>query len=410
MCKCSRRGFLKTLGAGGAAMALGKLNPFNPLPAYAVQSGPILVLIQANGGWDGLHVTPVNHGSYFDQRPNIAIPENQQLDLGHAVLGLHPSLSNLHTRFGQGDLAIIEQAAYADPSLSHADSQRFVSFGVRNDSTIRTGWLGRILDLKQAQQPNNPFLGWSFAGNVEVLAASNYTATAAGDLSDFGFDRDWGVWGPEDEYRHLLIQNGLQGFNSHNPQEERMLRMHRGIYDALEAVQNAEDQYGNRPVAYPNTWLARRMSNIATLVDAGLGSIFVVDQGGYDTHGEQIDRGAELLGELDGAVGAFLADMTARNKYRDVIVLMMGEFGRNTYENSSEGTDHGIGQTVLVAGGAVRGGIYGSVPSAALIANEPYLGNEVDIRNIYREIAGRFGFSESQVLPETYAKIALDIV
>ena len=49
----------------------------------------------------------------------------------------------------------------------------------------------------------------------------------------------------------------------------------------------------------------------------------------------------------------------------DVVVLTMTEFGRTAADNGSRGTDHGHAAAWFVAGGAVRGGVYGGWPGLA---------------------------------------------
>ena len=47
-------------------------------------------------------------------------------------------------------------------------------------------------------------------------------------------------------------------------------------------------------------------------------------------------------------------------------VLVMTEFGRTAFENGSRGTDHGTGGTMILAGGAVKGGqVWGDWPGLA---------------------------------------------
>src|SRR5262249_37904657 len=89
-----------------------------------------------------------------------------------------------------------------------------------------------------------------------------------------------------------------------------------------------------------------------------------VDLDGWDTHFVQggVDGlQANLMKTLAGGLAAFDADVA---EVRDsVSVVVMTEFGRRIYENSSEGTDHGRGFAMFALGGRVRGGaVLGACP------------------------------------------------
>ena len=78
---------------------------------------------------------------------------------------------------------------------------------------------------------------------------------------------------------------------------------------------------------------------------------------GWDTHvneGGATGRLATLLGGLDGAFAAFESGLGPH--WKDTIVVAVTEFGRTARINGTEGTDHGTGTVMLLAGGAVKGG------------------------------------------------------
>ena len=61
----------------------------------------------------------------------------------------------------------------------------------------------------------------------------------------------------------------------------------------------------------------------------------------------------KALQELSEAVAAFRKDLG--QKYADVCVMTVTEFGRTVKENGTRGTDHGHGSVMMIAGGEVRG-------------------------------------------------------
>jgi uncharacterized protein (DUF1501 family) len=78
---------------------------------------------------------------------------------------------------------------------------------------------------------------------------------------------------------------------------------------------------------------------------------------GWDTHaneGAVSGRLTNLLGALDSALGAIEQNMGPA--WQETVVALITEFGRTARINGSDGTDHGTGTVVLLAGGALKGG------------------------------------------------------
>jgi uncharacterized protein (DUF1501 family) len=93
--------------------------------------------------------------------------------------------------------------------------------------------------------------------------------------------------------------------------------------------------------------------------------------GGFDTHTAQVTVGSPHLGghaNLQRRLGwAFYAlwkffsnpAYSPNVRWEDVVVLTMSEFGRTSAENGSVGTDHAEASVMYVAGGGIKGGVYG---------------------------------------------------
>lgn len=64
-----------------------------------------------------------------------------------------------------------------------------------------------------------------------------------------------------------------------------------------------------------------------------------------------------LIPPLDQAVATLIIDLQQRGMLDDVLVVVMGEFGRTPKVNPTAGRDHwGNAMSVLMAGGGIRGG------------------------------------------------------
>ena len=87
----------------------------------------------------------------------------------------------------------------------------------------------------------------------------------------------------------------------------------------------------------------------------------------------------------------------------DVVLLMSTEFGRASFQNGSQGTDHGSAHCALVMGGRVRGGrVMGRWPglSSSQLYQERDLAVTTDFRDLFAEVArAQFGIDTSALFP-----------
>src|SRR5262249_59490229 len=108
-------------------------------------------------------------------------------------------------------------------------------------------------------------------------------------------------------------------------------------------------------------------------------------RGGSAPHRVAAGRPARRLGELSGALKAFLGDLAAAKVAGGVLVLCFSEFGRRVPENGSVGTDHGTAGPVLLAGPGVRAGLVGEAPRL-LDLEEGDLKVTTDFRRVYATV------------------------
>ncbi len=134
----------------------------------------------------------------------------------------------------------------------------------------------------------------------------------------------------------------------------------RNAFDIALEADSVRDRYGRNSWGQ-STLLARR------LVEAG--STFVTCHfGGWDSHWNHQSRMESYLPRVDQAVSALFEDLDQSGMLDQVLVIVMGEFGRTPRMNDggnggpplSKGTpgrDHwGNAMSVLMGGGGVRGG------------------------------------------------------
>lgn len=129
----------------------------------------------------------------------------------------------------------------------------------------------------------------------------------------------------------------------------------REAFDIEKETAATRDRYGRGPWGH-YTLFARR------LVEAGVGFV-TVDMPHWDNHsGIEKGHGAKLP-YVDQAVSALLTDLADRRLLDDVVVLVMGEFGRTPRLNKGQpgipipGRDHwGNAISAMIAGGGLKGG------------------------------------------------------
>jgi len=130
---------------------------------------------------------------------------------------------------------------------------------------------------------------------------------------------------------------------------------------------------GNLPtlsVTFPNTGLGNQLREVARLIrirsTMGPGrQVFFCSMGGFDTHTGQLGTHSSLLLQLSQGLGAFTTAMQDLGLGANVTAFTQSEFNR-TFQFNGSGSDHAWGGHQVVLGGAVRGGIYGSLPQQVL--------------------------------------------
>ena len=424
----TRRQFLAGSSAFMGAAALG-LNGQALAQALREQGHPpTLVAVYLRGGADPLNaVCPAGDPDYFRVRPTIAIPAKSDNPENPAVIpltnlfGLHPSLKPLHKLYEDKRFAAIMNTGSTHPTRSHFDAQDFMERAAPGVKSVTEGWLNRYLTATQSSQDRTlravslqPTLPRSLRGQYPVLAVPTGHADAAMNA----FERMYSCDGDAEARK----KNGLTVEEEAAPADEGP-RVSGGA--AVAPVEKAEDDLnelliekgeesieklrhlkgivrGQSGGKYPNSHLARQLSDIAKVIKAGEGlEVAAIDYGGWDHHayqGGNVGTMADMLTTLAEALRAFHDDLgTHMDK---TLVLVMSEFGRTVYENGNNGTDHGRGGFMMAMGGMVKGGnIYGKwtgLEKKNLIAGRD-LPVHVDFRVVFAEaLHALFGFHADQ--------------
>jgi uncharacterized protein (DUF1501 family) len=354
----------------------------------------LLVMIQLDGGNDGINtVVPYKDDGYKKNRRDLRLAASELIKLDErAGFGLNAAMQPMDKLFQNGNLAVIQGVGYPNPSRSHFESMAIWQSARLTDlERDGHGWLGRALD--RAPQPTGGAPAAIFLSRSDLplsIRGRRAVAAALTQPDDFTLKRDADPRG--DGARSA--SSSLTSF------------VERSALDAYAFADQmaAMARQGRASANYPSTALAGRLSLVARLIRAGLGSrVYYAIQSGYDTHSVQGRRHAELLGELAGALRAFHDDLAADRLDDRVAVLCFSEFGRRVEENASSGTDHGTAGPVFLVGSRVRGGLIGTPPSLADLDSEGDLKMTVDFRRVYASVLEEWmGIAAKPVLGNLY--------
>jgi uncharacterized protein (DUF1501 family) len=172
------------------------------------------------------------------------------------------------------------------------------------------------------------------------------------------------------------------------------------IVKGTEVIKNLLKNPRTPKAEYPTDRSSAGLKVFAQMIVENLGTkLFYVSLGGFDTHARQAEGHSNLMAQLSSSISAFMADLKAENKEKDVMVMVFSEFGRRTKENGSAGTDHGAASVMFFAGGSVKGGLYGAYPSLSDL-DDGDLKYKVDFRDCYATLLEHYlGTSADRILP-----------
>ncbi|PZR75125.1 MAG: hypothetical protein DLM52_08235, partial [Chthoniobacterales bacterium] len=149
---------------------------------------------------------------------------------------------------------------------------------------------------------------------------------------------------------------------------------------------------------YPPTQLGASLSLIARMIGGGLATrVYYASLGGFDTHAGQINSHERLMGVLDDAIRAFVADLKQQGNFERVLLMTFSEFGRRVAENANSGTDHGAAAPMFLIGGRAKAGVFGKHPSLSELDNGD-LKFSVDFRSVYASVLEKWLRAPSELV------------
>lgn len=305
-----------------------------------------LIVMILRGAMDGLDaVQPQGDPDYAGLRPSLIRPDAIDLD---GFFALHPALAGLLPLWGAGQLAFVQATAtpYRN-KRSHFAGQDMLEAGTGMDvppGQVKDGWLNRLLQVMPGLTAETAYaIGRDAIPLLDGAApVRNWAPEAVLNLS------------PQARLLFEAVYHDDPLFSA----------------AALEAMELADS--GDVGMATQARGKSRqpgiKLDDVEKLVTYAAGRlrqdtrIAAFSLSGWDTHRAQAGSLDKALTRLQYAI-LQLQEKLGPDVWGKTTLLAMTEFGRTARENGTDGTDHGTGGTMVVAGGAVRGGqMYGKWP------------------------------------------------
>ncbi|QQL48819.1 DUF1501 domain-containing protein [Mucilaginibacter ginkgonis] len=370
------------------------VSPFlEALVAAPTETDHVLVLIQLNGGNDGLNtVIPFDqYDNLANARGNIIIPKNKVLKLdGTSYTGIHTAMTGLQSLYNDGKAKIIQSVGYPQPNFSHFRATDIWLTGANSDQVLTSGWAGRYL----AQQYTNFPVGYPNTIMPDPLAiqiGSSVSPALQGPSVNMGM----AITDPNNFYS-LISGKTTAAPNTNAGKELTYIRQVAQQTTQYGTVIKAAASKVTKQGAYPsNNSLADQLKVVARLIAGGLKTrVYMVNIGSFDTHSAQVNTGAQetgyhatMLGKVSDAIKAFMDDLKGLGASKRVAGMTFSEFGRRIKSNASVGTDHGAAAPMILFGDYIQPGVLGTSP---VISNNVGVNDNIpmqyDFRSVYASL------------------------
>ena len=383
MTRFTRRQFLKYSGVSAAASSVLSLDDVanaaitRPLPLGT----PILVVVTLYGGNDGLNtVIPYKDPAYFAARPDLTYaPESLlQIDKDFAF---NPSMTGIKGLWDEKKVAIVRGVGYPKPDRSHFSSMAIWQTG-SPQAHLNTGWLGRWLDTQKV----DPMSAISLGSVLPPLLAGKVQSGSALPLG--------GLIIPSGQFAKACLRLSAKS-QKDSPLMAAAATSMRNLFSVSGSITPVLSQPAPMSDDLPtisggnaggDSNLSQQLNLVGKLIAAGAPTkVWSVSLGGFDTHANEANAQALLLGTVSSSITKFLSQMKASGRSKDITVMVYSEFGRRVKANGSDGTDHGSAGPVFLIGDRVQGGFYGDQPSLTKLIDGD-LAVTTDFRDVYSTV------------------------
>ena len=288
-----------------------------------------LVVIMLRGGMDGLCALPIKGNKEFEKlRSKINLDKVIKLT---SDFDLHPALSCFAELWKQEKAAAVHATNIPYTARSHFEGQNLMESGGKIPYKVQTGWLGRGMKVAKLQGD-----GLALALPMPLLL------------------------------RGVPKNDNFYPVKGSKPKKE-IIDLVRSQYkeasenELLEILEIIQKKYSSSSGGYdPSHGRARDNNTLAYEAGEKLRKIngprvAVFEVNGFDTHAAQGGTDgahADCLEETDSIIRSLRDKMG--ESFNNTLVLTLTEFGRTIKQNGANGTEHGYGSAILMAGGLLK--------------------------------------------------------
>ena len=313
-----------------------------------------LLIVLLRGGMDGLaSIPPIGDKNLSKIRKDVLVNGAADLD---GFFGINPSLKFLGSEYHQGRAAFVHATSFPYTGRSHFDGQNIMETGGEQAYALTSGWVGRAMNAAG-------YSSLSVSLPIPIILRGN-------ELNSNYFPTNFRKVNP-------AVYNDVQQMWKEDPQLsgliEPMMAREIDLFGAGRGKTRELVSFAAKEMHKPNG-----------------PRVGLLEFEGFDTHalqGNEQGHHAEILAELDGVLEAFKRQMG--DLYENTVVVTVTEFGRTASENGTQGTDHGYGSAIFLAGGLVKGKqVVSDWPG--LSTKNLYEGRDllmtIDARDVYAEV------------------------
>jgi uncharacterized protein (DUF1501 family) len=374
------------------------------MASAAAECGKILVIIQMNGGNDGLNtVFPRDKwGDLVKSRSNILMDEKAVLPLKrNDTTGLHPAMPEMQKLYDEGKMMIVQGVSYPNPSYSHFRATDIWFTASDSNKSLNSGWLGRSLNELYPGFPE-AYPSKEMPDPLAIQIGSTLPFSLQGPTINMAYSAP----NPED-LLNVINEKVDLALDSDYGAELKFLRLMKDQSNKYrDVIQKAYKYTKINTVTYPvKNRLAEQLQIVAKLINGGLKTpIYIVNHPeGFDSHEQQVletdktqGKQAKNLKILSEAIGAFQEDLKVIGKTNKVSGMTFSEFGRRIKSNDSMGTDHGTAAPVMFFGEMLNTGtkrvkdtphpVSGMIGTSPVLPANPDVDEDIPMQFDFRQI------------------------
>jgi uncharacterized protein (DUF1501 family) len=418
-----RRDFIHNFSHALAAGAiLPNFNYWEASKKYAllentVEPGKILILLNFNGGNDGLNtITPMDQYANLEKvRPHVIIPEKKLIQFGKNDLAFHPEFKDMKVLFDEKRMKIIQNVGYSTPDFSHFRSSDIWQSGSDFNQFVTSGWLGRFIEHEHPTFPETyPNSKYPDPLAIELGYSNSLLLTGVNTFPGF-------IPGSPENLNTIVNEFDNAYPNTYTGDKLNYIQIIAKQSNLYSSV--VRDAYikGNHSFQFPNSGgLGDQFYKLSRLIRGGLNTrIYHATIGGFDTHDAQVNPDdhtqgphANILKHVNDSIIALMKCLDQTGDSDRIMLVTYSEFGRRIASRSSGGTDHGTAFPMMIFGNNLNANVLGKNPKIDPKATwEDNLEPEFDFRQIYASVIeqwlGGDNAALNDVLNRTYNQVGL---